>query len=188
MIAALTGRVKYIFDKSIVVDVNGIGFDVIVSDKERETLATDTPITLLIATQVSEQDVTLYGFATVADRSVFYQLTSVSGVGSKTAFNLISKLGASTIQNAIIGNDEAILTSVAGIGSKNAKRIILELRGKYTAHGATNLKNNDHPDRETLIEALQKLGYKKNEIIGKLAKVDASLTTEAKIKKLIQLI
>ena len=173
MIGRLTGRV--VADEAdgvIVVDVNGVGYDVLAPLGTIGRAATDEHqrVTLFVHTHVREDALSLFGFASDGDRLAFRTLIGVSNVGPKTAIAVLSALPASELARAIASKDIGALTSIPGIGKKTAERLLLELRDKLPA-AAEAPAGRPPPDRaakpganaELLLSALTRMGYRQTE-------------------------
>ena len=129
MIAALRGKLLTQKEDSLVIDVNGVGYLVSVTAGVLQDLGeVSSPVSLQIFTDVKENSIALFGFATALEREVFLLLKKVSGIGSKTALALISGVGAEGLLQAIGSGDTSRLTRVSGVGKKTAERTLVELR------------------------------------------------------------
>jgi len=129
----LSGTVSEIGQNSVVLDVGGIGFEIITSLKTLSALKNGGQARLYICEAISESSFDLYGFADQQEKRFFQLLISVSGVGPKAAISLLSTLNTDTLILAIVNDDSKALASAPGIGKKIAQRIILELRDKLGA-------------------------------------------------------
>lgn len=174
MIGRLTGKVTQEDDGTIVVDVNGVGYEVIVPLGTVGRAAADGEgrVTLFVHTHVREDVLSLFGFASEGDRLAFRTLISVSNVGPKTAIAVLSSLPAAELGQAIARKELGRLTAVPGIGKKTAERLLLELKDKLPlleAAGprgaapvvATAGAKASNPD--LLAGALVNMGYRPNE-------------------------
>src|SRR5215472_14162632 len=131
MIAHLRGRLLIKHPNQVIVETNGVGYDVTISVPTFSELPTaGGEVALHIHTHVREDAIALYGFLRPAEKQLFERLISVSGIGPKLAITILSGMPADDIVNAIRGNDVAKLTRVPGIGKKTAERMVLELRDK----------------------------------------------------------
>jgi Holliday junction DNA helicase RuvA len=160
MIGYIEGTVIENSERGIVVlTKSGIGYLVSINRTTLEKAKVDTEIKLWIHTVVREDALDLYGFHAEEELRFFKMLTTVSGIGPKSACNILSLADLNTIIYAIQGGDASYLTKVSGIGKKNAEKIVLELRDKLEnftiLHGAT-----PHTTTESeVIDALEALGY-----------------------------
>ena len=141
--------------------------------------------------QVKEDDISLYGFITNEELRMFELLISVSGVGAKSAINMLSSITPSKFALAVISNDVKTLTKIPGIGPKSAQRIILELKDKLKTEDSITkddieIKNSIIEDNklEEAIQALKVLGYTRQEIENVIHKIDiTNLVVEDIIRK-----
>ena len=132
MIGRLTGRITQEDDGTIVCDVGGVGYELVVPLGTIGRCATDADgrATLFVHTHVREEQISLFGFATEGDRLAFRTLIGVSNVGPKTAIAVLSSLPAPDLGQAIARKELGRLTSISGIGKKTAERLLLELKDK----------------------------------------------------------
>ncbi len=131
MIAWLNGVVRTKGIDSIVLDVNGVGYQLIVSLRTLERMApVGDECQLSVHTNVREDAIQLFGFLNDGERSVFLQLLSVSGVGPKTALSALSLYPADELRQIVVDGDLTRLCRVSGVGKKTAQRVILELGEK----------------------------------------------------------
>lgn len=137
-------------ERSIVVDVAGVGYEVFVTKRSR--FQPDAQVLVFTRLIVREDDMSLYGFASIQERSLFDALIMVNGVGPKLALTVLSDLGYEATISAITNEDERALTAVSGVGAKTAKMMLLGLAGKFKSETAYT-PNND------LLEALVGLGW-----------------------------
>ncbi len=146
---------------SIVVDVNGIGFELFVT----ATTYKDMPdegghVTVHVYTQVRDDDIFLYGFSTLREKELFKLLISVSGIGPKIARNILSGIQAEELINAIVSKDIARLSSVPGLGKKGAEKIVVEIREKIGNLQHTAQTSDTQTMFSDAVSALVNLGYK----------------------------
>lgn len=128
MIGLLRGKVLDAGSEVLLVDTNGVGYEVAVSAAVLSELSAVETQGIRVFTDVKENSISLYGFKDKFEREVFLLLKKVKGVGSKTALSIISGLGPTAVLNSIGMNDVSGFKSISGIGSKTAERIILELK------------------------------------------------------------
>ena len=176
MIAFLNGRVAARDERSLTLDVHGVGFRVFVLPKEREAHQIDEQITLLTFLYVRDEMMELYGFSRPTEERMFQQLLSVSGVGPKMALAVMSSADVDDLQEAIDKGEPSVLTGVSGVGTKTAQRIIIDLRGKL------NLNADGDSAVSEIIDALTHLGYSSREAREAAAKTTPSDSAEDRIK------
>lgn len=176
----------------VVIDVNGIGFKIFMSESAIQRLEeTGNTVKIYTHMNVKEDDLSLYGFITNEELRMFELLIGVSGVGAKSAISMLSSITPSKFALAVISNDVKTLTKIPGIGPKSAQRIILELKDKLKTEEAiqTNsieLKTSivENNKLEEAVQALKVLGYTRQEIESVLAKIEINtLTVEDIIRK-----
>ena len=169
MISQLTGS---IIDKQpplIVIDVNGVGYEVFVSMQTFYGLpATGEKVRIYTQMVVREDAHLLFGFGNTIERETFRLLIKVSGIGAKTALGILSVLSSDDLARAIADEDIKVLSSVPGIGKKTAERLALELRGKLSISGAVPMATDGlfaaEPDAsDDILSTLLALGYNERE-------------------------
>ena len=129
MIAHLTGRLASSNTNSVVLNVNGVGYELVVPLSTFYALPGEPQeVGLHVHTHVREDAIVLFGFATKLEKSLFLMLISVSGIGPRLAVNILSGIGPSDLLDAVAGGDALRLQAIPGIGRKTAERIALELR------------------------------------------------------------
>ena len=163
MIGRLTGKLVSKNPPQVLLDVQGVGYEVEVPMSTFYSLpATGEAVTLHAHLVVREDAQVLYGFATLEERAAFRQLIKISGVGARTALAVLSGLSVAELANAVSTQDAARLTKVPGIGKKTAERLLLELKGKI-AEGAARPAAGGAGD---VVNALLGLGYSEKEALA----------------------
>jgi len=138
MIAFLRGAVLEKHPNQVIVDVQGVGYDVTIPVSTFSALPdAGSEVSLRIHTHVREDALALFGFLTTAEKVLFEKLTGVSGIGPKLAITVLSGLPVGDLVAAIRGGSLEVLVKVPGIGKKTAERIVLELKDKLDLLGAT---------------------------------------------------
>jgi Holliday junction DNA helicase RuvA len=178
MIAWIKGTVKDRFEDRVILDQNGIGYEIQLPMRvAAQPMGIGEEKEFYIYTYVREDILSLFGFSSWNEREIFLQLIKVSGVGAKTALTMLSQLEPGVLVSAIVNRDLATLQSVKGIGKKAAEKIAIELSDRMKqfqimgkVHGAT-LAQVKSP-QEDLISALINLGYKRPTIEMAIAKID----------------
>jgi Holliday junction DNA helicase RuvA len=164
VIARLRGQLVEKSPNQAIVDVQGVGYDVIIPLSTFYQLPDPPGATeLVIHTHVREDALALYGFRTVREKQVFEKLISVSGIGPKLAITILSGLEAQELVPAIRQNDLARLTRIPGVGKKTAERMVLELRDKLAgADAALSAPSSGFSQpEEDVLSALTNLGYQR---------------------------
>jgi len=174
VIGRLTGRLAESEpDGSIVLDVNGVGYELTtpLGTLGRAETASDGSLTLHVHTHVREDALELFGFATASDRAVFRTLLAVSHVGPKLALSVLGALGGNELAAAVEREDVAALKRIPGVGLKTAQRIALELKGKLAALAMVATAPRRAPAQTApsgaeaqLSDALVRMGWKANEV------------------------
>lgn len=181
MYSYIKGIITIIETSYIVVENNGIGYMVFVSNPYSYKL--NEEVTIYLYQQIREDENTLYGFKTKEDKELFLKLISVKGLGCKMVLPMFSGDNMSSILNAIEEGNINYLKKFPKIGDKVARQIILDLKGKL-ASDQSNLKE----DFSELTETLKSLGYKPNDIKKVLPQIDASLSLEKQVKEALKLL
>ena len=189
MIASMSGVVQSIGDGSVVIEVGGLGIMVLVPDSCLETDITLGRSANLYTHMVVRQDaLTLYGFPTEEQRSVFELLLGVSGVGPKLSLAIISSLSAESLRNAVVGDHPEVINRVSGVGKRTAEKIIFHLKDRLgSGDSLPGFSESTNLDNE-LVEALTALGYSVVEAQSALQSMtkDAPEDIEARILLALQ--
>lgn len=179
MLAYIKGTLEMKFAGYVVIDVGGIGYKVFMSETSIEELGSIGDIVKVHTHyHVREDDISIYGFKTNEELKMFELLISVSGIGAKSAINMLSNITPSSFALAVITNDTSKLVKIPGVGAKSAARIVLELKDKLKTVEAkeenTKIKEAIEDDNKLIesISALQVLGYNRKEIEKALEKID----------------
>lgn len=195
MIAYLKGKIIDKTENLVVVEVNGVGYEVSISLNTNLSLTNKTECELFTYMQVREDGVFLFGFSTKQEKELFLKLITVSGVGPKMAITILSGASLTDIITAIVCEDSAMLSKFKGVGKKTAERIILELKEKVNENLKEqnsmfdlslnlDLKNNVIEDT---IMALTALGVNKSDAVKKIREnfVDGD-SVEVLIEKILK--
>lgn len=178
---------------TVTVDVNGVGFCLVVSGYTASACKLGEKQKLYTYMQVKEDDICLYGFATREEKNMFTLLTSVSGVGPKVAIGVLSGMDYNSLGAAIFNGDTRLLTKVKGLGKKTAERIVLELKEKVVVDSvyinvgqqsfdfATERTDKLSPDAEKAVAILCSLGKTPadaEKLVQAVVKLGATTTEE----------
>ena len=171
MIGRITGRLAEKNPPQILVDVNGVGYELEVPMSTFYGLpATGQAVSLSTHLAVREDGHFLYGFATEDERTAFRQLLKVAGIGARTALAVLSGLSVADLAQAITLQESGRLVKIPGIGKKTAERLLLELRDKLAkalpAVAGSVTANLPGDDRADIVNALLALGYNEKEALG----------------------
>jgi holliday junction DNA helicase RuvA len=157
MIAKLKGKIDYLQEKFVVLDIAGIGYKVFVTPYTSGKIAGKEELELFTHTHLREDSLDLYGFLSLEELEMFELLLSITGVGPKAGLGILTVATPKTIRTAVLNEDASLLTKVSGIGKKTAERIILEL-GNKIADLSQGEKDEAVLDSDA-IEALLGMGY-----------------------------
>ncbi len=193
MIAFLTGRVAFKTPTHLTLDVQGVGYEVLIPLSTYYALPNLDDMTALnIHTHLREDAIQLFGFLSQAEKSSFLLLTSVSGIGPKLALSVLSSLSVADLVSAIQSENVEKLSTVPGIGKKSAARIALELKdkvGKIDAPGV-NMAAPENGEMggpyDDALSALVNLGYRVQDAKEALKRVSKGAAGPAVLKDLIR--
>ena len=191
MIAHLKGKLTYKSPIAIIVDVNGIGYQVFVSLSTFYALPElEEGVFLDIHTHMREESLKLFGFYTIDEKKIFEKLISINKVGPKLALTILSGMSPIELFTTIDSNDVEKLSTIPGIGSKTAARLILEMRDKMGQLALDSEITNGSISQNVLFDdalsALVNLGYKKSQAEQALKKVCPEGEPEDSIEDLIK--
>jgi Holliday junction DNA helicase RuvA len=184
MIGRLTGLLAEKSPPQVVLDVQGVGYEVDVPMSTFYNLpALGEKVTLLTHFVVREDAHLLYGFATAEERATFRELVKISGVGPRTALSILSGLSVADLAGAVSRQEGARLQKVPGIGKKTAERLLLELKGKLGADlglpAGASVASEAQAD---IVQALMALGYSEKDASAALKKLPAEVGVSEGIK------
>jgi|SRR5690625_4294030 len=198
MIAYIKGNLTYILDDSVIVDVQGVGYEIICANPFAFQASLNKEIKIYTYHHVRDDAQLLYGFKNEDEKYLFTKLISVSGIGPKGALAIQGSVDVAEFVSAVEREDDKFLTSFPGVGKKTARQIILDLKGKLTSM----LSITDQPEAEingeqqnTAVvkeaqEALKALGYTEREIKAILPQLqkDTSNNIDELIRKALALL
>ena len=189
MIAMLSGKVVQKNEGKVVVDINGVGYEVNIPHSL--VLSCGDIVNLHIKTIVREDDISFFGFKNKEKKDIFILLKSVSGIGAKTALAVISYYSINDLSQIIVTKNAKLLSKVPGIGLKTAERMIVDLKEKFGRLGtasSTNIENNESYD--DLLNALINLGFKQNQaqkaLESKLNDINSGRALEDVLREILQ--
>ncbi|HEY4416527.1 MAG TPA: Holliday junction branch migration protein RuvA [Verrucomicrobiae bacterium] len=194
MITFLQGKLVEALPTQAIMDVGGVGYEVLIPLSSYDRLPPPgSDLKLLTQLVVREDAHLLYGFASTAERDLFRLLIhSVSGIGPKTALNILSGMNAVTFRGAVANGDVKALSQISGVGKKTAERIVVELRDKVGALGAWEAASARHglsPDSQKIndaVLALMALGFKQVEAHDTVRAAQAMLGDAATVEDLVR--
>lgn len=193
MIGFLRGEIDSIYDDRIILDVNGVGYNIFMPFSHIETLpARGNSVKIYTFLNVREDAMHLYGFSTKDDLEFFKLLIQVNGIGPKGALQLMSFMGADNIKFAILSSDAKSISKAPGIGAKTAQRIILDLKDKVDLIDTFEHKLSDNTESTAdmpeamaeAVEALAALGYARKDALK--AVKDTELSNDASVEDILK--
>lgn len=178
MYAYIKGKLTQLFPTHVVVDVNGVGYEIQTPNSYRFQKYLDKEVQIFTSLIVREDAQLLYGFINEEEKDMFLSLIKVTGIGPKSALAILATSTPNEVKQAIENENDTYLTKFPGIGKKTARQIVLDLKGKVqiTEENSDTLLNvmNDSNANESMIKeamlALEALGYSKREL-SKVEKV-----------------
>ncbi len=187
MIATLEGTVSEKLADIVVLNVNGVGYGLLVPAEEYSQLKIDESAKLYIYEHIREQSHDLFGFLAKDTKSLFEQLLEVNGVGPKMALNMLSIGSAQDVRQSIASGDVKFIQQANGVGKRVAERVVVELKDKVGLVGvdleATGLlQSESNTANDEAVEALIALGYTVQDASRALQGVDSDLPTADRIK------
>jgi len=189
MIGTLNGTIRHKDLNALVVDVNGVGYKVLVTTETALEVTPSSPIFLWTHLVVRETSLELFGFLDKETLDTFELLITISGIGPKSALSILNVATPSMLRQAVVSADTSYLTRVSGIGKKNAEKIVLELKDKLKI--TKEDKGMDMRSEGDALEALVSLGYNERDAREALKRVPketegASERVKAALKLLSQ--
>ena len=189
MIGRIHGKLLEKHPPQIVVDVQGVGYELDVPMSTFYQLpATGAEVTLYTHLAVREDAHQLYGFGTEHERRAFRQLLKISGIGARTALSVLSGLSVADLRDAVSAQDAGRLVKIPGIGRKTAERLLLELRDKLDAVAGTPAAAKDDGQAGDVTNALLALGYNDREAGWALKQLPAGLNVADGIRQALRLL
>lgn len=193
MIGLLQGEILEIQTDHLLLLTGDVGFNIFMNLRDLSELELGHRVKVYTEMVVREDDISLFGFLSPQDRSVFNRLRSVSGIGNKTAQGILSTFSAKEIIQLITQENESFLTQVPGIGKKTAGRIILELKdpflkeyGQQEQLEVVSSSKVDDSKKEEVQLALLQLGYSKAEVSSFFKTADWDLSIEELIREALK--
>ncbi|MCC4344341.1 Holliday junction DNA helicase RuvA [Limosilactobacillus reuteri] len=194
----LTGLVTVVAPQYIVVDVNGVGYKLLVANPYRYQEDRTKKVQVYVYQAVREDNISLFGFTDQNEKNLFMQLINVSGIGPKSALAILANPDHQGLVDAITNNNVSYLTKFPGIGKKTASQIVLDLRDKLTNESSnslfatTQLTVDATVNRELkdALEALAALGYKERDIkkVQKTLMKEEQMATDEYLRQALRLL
>lgn len=191
MIAMLTGVVAEKPIDQIVLDVNGVGYGLLVTNEDFGRLTTGERAKLYVHEHIREMSHDLFGFTTLDTKQLFEQLLDVNGVGPKMALSVLNIGNSTQVRTAIAGGDVKSIQKASGVGKRVAERIVVELKDKVGLTGidlaSTGMLQSENLLRQDdAVEALVALGYTPQDAAVALQKINPTLPTEERIRQALK--
>jgi len=191
MIAHLAGEVTEKLEASAIIDVHGVGYEVILTQGDLDKFDLGSQVKVYTYHALRENSEDLYGFSSLAAKRMFELLISVNGVGPKAAINILSLGAPEEVRNAIANTDAAYIAKAAGVGKKSAERVIVDLRDKVglpSKYGSSDagLSFETSQQNDEALDALIALGFPLKEATAALAEVDPALPVEQRITEALK--
>ncbi|CRH92393.1 Holliday junction DNA helicase RuvA [Chlamydia trachomatis] len=185
MIAHISGKIAEKFNGSIIVDVSGVGYEVIVPQYEYDKAMLDNSIKLYTYHHIREQSQELFGFSSLAAKKIFELLITVQGIGPKAGIAIMSLGDYEQVRNAIANEDSKYIQKANGVGKKSAERVIVDLKDKVgiaTSYNTEEEKVNGDISGDEALEALVALGFNLKDAILSLKDIPEDLPVSERVK------
>lgn len=182
MYAFIKGSIFQVLDESVIVESNNIGYLIHAPKNLLFSLTVGEIFTFHTSFVVREDSQRLFGFQEIEEKKLFEKLTSISGLGPKTALAIIGTSSRASFENAIIEKDVSNLTKIPGIGKKTAERIIIELQGKFKKNSLQK-----RPGSNDAVKALTSLGIKEHIALQKVSDVLKTTKKDLSIEEIVTL-
>ena len=186
MIAHVRGKIVEKFNNALIVDVNGVGYEVTVSALDFDNCSLDEERKFFTYHSVRENAEELHGFSSLMAKKLFELLISVQGVGPKAGMAILSLAEPEEVRNAIANADTGFISKASGVGKKSAERVIVDLRDKVgipSKYGTIDVKEmTKTAEPDEALDALMALGFSLKEATAALEKIDPKLSVEERIK------
>lgn len=185
MIATLTGKVQEKQFDSIVLDVGGIGYGLLIPQETYNKVNLNEEVKLHIYEHIRENVYDLYGFSDVQTKELFMKLIDVNGVGPKVALNILSIGSLTSVRQAIASGNIKLIQTAPGVGKRVAERVLIELKDKVGLVSSVDedslLIGDEAAQKDEAVQALVALGYPISEAIVVLKPIDKKLSTKERV-------
>ena len=191
MLGFIEGKVEYIGDRQAIISAGGIGYIVTIVPKILNSLSLNQEgVKLFLWSKMNTRDGTfdIYGFAKSQDLDLFKTLTSVSGLGPKTAMQILSTVEPRHLKEAVIQEDPQALRKISGLGLKTSQRLVVELAGKLDYLETTGSDMGALDQEAQAMEALVSLGYSQSQSKDALKQVRNAVDLSDRVRKALQLL
>lgn len=198
MYSYIIGKVVNKFKNILILENNNIGYEIYMTEIALSELSIDEEAKIYTYYNVTQDNISLYGFKNLEEKKMFENLISVSKIGAKTAIGILSSISTTEFAIAIITNDIARLSKLPGIGKKTAQRLVLEIIDKVKAEEIIFTEEKDSNSNEShisitekekdVLEALKVLGYNSKEAEKVMGSLDITSSTEDMIKQALKIL
>lgn len=158
MIASISGKVIQLTKETVIIDINGLGFEVFVPKPLLSETEAGDLLYLYTYMLVREDNIALYGFTSLEEKDLFLQFLAVGGIGPKLSLSILSSLSIDNIRSAILSEKPDYFSRVPGIGKKTAQKIIIQMQGKLPDSDGLAIRSITDVD-DAVVDALISLGY-----------------------------
>jgi Holliday junction DNA helicase RuvA len=189
MIATIEGKVSEKIGDSVIVDIGGLGYEVVVPVSDWGAVKTGESAKFYIYEHIREDAHTLFGFSSIAAKQLFMQLLGVNGVGPKVAMQVMSAASLERLQQSIGAGDVDLFKGVSGVGKKTAERIMVELKGKVavTGDGSVMVAGAPIASGDPAYQALVGLGYTPAQAAEAVARIPKEIEDDqARVKEALK--
>lgn len=190
MIAHVSGVVAEKFNSSVIIDVQGIGYEIAVPLGDYDNTVLGEPVKFYTYHHIREQSQELFGFSSLAAKKLFELLITVQGVGPKAGLAILSLADSETVRNAIANSDAAFITKASGVGKKTAERVVVDLSDKVGLALRSDVNNlgvsHTTIGTDEALEALMALGYNLNDATKALEGVSSELSTAERVTQALK--
>ena len=181
MLRSLEGKVLHIGEENVILDVNGLGFDILCSGSALRLCEDNETIRLTTYLQVSENGATLFGFSSEQEREVFIKLLTVKGVGGRVGLAVLRTLSPTQVIRSVATSDTDTFLQVPGVGKKTAERLCFELKRHLSEEMLAEFAEEEVPSilvKNTVAAALRSLGFTQNEVYSVMNRLKREMGSE----------
>lgn len=189
MIAHIFGKVVEKFNSSIIVDVNGVGYEIQVAIGDFEKTELESDVKFYTYHHIREQSQELFGFSSLIAKRLFELLITVQGIGPKAALSILSLGDSEKVRNAIANSDALFISKATGVGKKTAERVVIDLSDKVGKAITFNANGMNFPvisSNDEALEALMSLGFSLSDASKALDGVSTELSTSERVKQALR--
>lgn len=191
MIAHIKGEIAEKFAGSVIIDVQGVGYEISLTSPDFEALNLNDTVKVYTYHHIREQSEELFGFTALEGKKLFELLITVQGIGPKAAMSILSLGSYEEVRNAIANADAAFISKASGVGKKSAERVIVDLREKVGLPTYYGRKNDPVavaavPANDEALDALMALGFQLADATRALEGIDLDLPVEERIRQALK--